>query len=121
MSKEQMTEYRRKLGEFFYPFLGNIELGNISALENTKLLVDVFISFNEVGYFIHPYSEEDTETITRGKRMKLCEMPEQVQVVAARLLAEKISEHTPMGLENRTEMAEKIAETVRKAFECLYN
>ena len=53
--------------------------------------------------------------------MKLCEMPEQVQVVAAQLLAEKIDEHSPMGLENRTEMAKKIAETVRTAFECLYD
>lgn len=68
MSKEEMTEYRRKLGEFFYPFLGNVELGNISASENTKLLVDAFISFNAAGYFIHRSSEEDTETITALKR-----------------------------------------------------
>lgn len=64
MSKEQITEYRRKLGEFFYPFLGNVELGNISASENTKHLVDAFIGFNEAGYFCHQHSEEDMEIIT---------------------------------------------------------
>ncbi|WP_261242769.1 hypothetical protein [Serratia entomophila] len=52
--------------------------------------------------------------------MKLREIPEQVQVVAAEILAKKFDEHVAIGLENRTERAEKLAETVRKAFEALY-
>ncbi|MGL9721776.1 hypothetical protein [Symbiopectobacterium sp.] len=54
MQNDDMKEYRRKLGEFFYPFLGNVELGNVSALENTTNLIDAFINFNEVGYFNRP-------------------------------------------------------------------
>ncbi|MES4614218.1 hypothetical protein V2154_16750 [Ewingella sp. CoE-038-23] len=53
--------------------------------------------------------------------MKISEMPEQVQVVAAQLLATKLDEHLLFASETRTEKAEKIAQAVRKAFESLYD
>lgn len=51
MTDDCMRNYRERLGGFFYPFLANVELGNISAKENTNQLVDAFIIFNsqEVG------------------------------------------------------------------------
>ncbi|QZN94140.1 hypothetical protein [Symbiopectobacterium purcellii] len=54
MQNDDMKEYLTKLGEFFYPFLVNVELGNVSALENTTNLINAFINFNEVGYFNRP-------------------------------------------------------------------
>ncbi|MGG2141220.1 hypothetical protein [Symbiopectobacterium sp. RP] len=61
MQNDDMKEYRRKLGEFFYPFLGNVELGNVSALENTTTLIDAFINFNEIGYFNRPTKVGNTK------------------------------------------------------------
>ncbi|WP_163826860.1 hypothetical protein [Proteus vulgaris] len=55
MDKEKENEYRERLLEFFYPFLANVELGNISATENAENLVNAFISFYEDGYFSPPY------------------------------------------------------------------
>ncbi|EJD6583247.1 hypothetical protein M0L63_RS17540 [Providencia rettgeri] len=55
MEKEKENEYRKRLLEFFYPFLANVELGNISATENAENLVNAFINFYEDGYFSPPY------------------------------------------------------------------
>lgn len=51
MTDKEMNAYRKKLGAFFYPFLANVELKNISAVENTEKLIDTFIAFNANGYF----------------------------------------------------------------------
>lgn len=54
MQDDDMIEYRNKVGDFFYPFLANVELGNVSAAQNTGNLIAAFINFNEIGYFNRP-------------------------------------------------------------------
>lgn len=49
--------------------------------------------------------------------MKLIEMPEAVQIVAANFLAKKLDECVLWEHENRAEKAKEIASSVRKAFE----
>lgn len=53
--------------------------------------------------------------------MKFYELPEQVQSIAADLLAKKLDDEVFFGGENRTEKAKEIAQTVREAFFKLYD
>lgn len=53
--------------------------------------------------------------------MKLYDMHESVQAVAAEALAEALRERVNLLADNRTETAKKVAETVREAFEALFN
>lgn len=69
MTHEKMNEYRKKLGEFFYPFLANVELKNISAVENTESLIDAFIAFNANGYFAQPHLDDDVEKNTDSNEL----------------------------------------------------
>ena len=52
--------------------------------------------------------------------MKVSELPSEVQVVAASILAAEVSGRIDALGEKRTEEAKKIAETVRIAFEELF-
>jgi hypothetical protein len=74
MQHNAMEEFRKKLGEFFYPFLGNVELGNISASENINNLIDAFIIFNERGYFRAPNS--DCDAVKHGQMIPQKGKPE---------------------------------------------
>lgn len=52
--------------------------------------------------------------------MKLSEMHENVQAIAAETLSIALKDKINLMAENRTESAKQIAETVRKAFEELF-
>ena len=56
MEKSNAEVCREKLVEFFYPFIGNVELGNISASEATHALVDAFILYSQQGWIAFPSS-----------------------------------------------------------------
>ena len=58
MEKSNAEVCREKLVEFFYPFIGNVELGNISASEATHALVDAFIHFSNQGWLIVPKEKD---------------------------------------------------------------
>ena len=53
--------------------------------------------------------------------MKLLDMHERVQAVAAEALAETLRERVDLLADNRTETAKQVAVSVREAFETLFN
>lgn len=53
--------------------------------------------------------------------MKLSEMHENVQAIAAETLSIALREKMDLTAQNRTDSAKQIAETVRKAFEVLFS
>ncbi|EPX9385154.1 hypothetical protein [Enterobacter hormaechei] len=53
--------------------------------------------------------------------MKFYELPEQVQSMAAELLAKRLNDEVFIDEKNRTEKAKAIAQTVREAFFKLYD
>lgn len=66
MEELEMREYRRRLAGFFYPFLANVELGNISAEEGIRSLIDAFMSYNEISYFQPPpHADSDEKASTK--------------------------------------------------------
>jgi len=53
--------------------------------------------------------------------MKLSDMPKEIQVVAANLLASQLPHNVDLSGGKRIEESKKIADTIRSAFEELFN
>lgn len=109
-----MSNYRERLAEFFYPFLANVELGNISALNNTRELVDAYMSYAKHGYFAPPNLDGAIQ-VNSEVSMKFEELPDNIQLAAALTISQHLLKNTM-----QDELAISVASSIKKAFITLY-